>query len=137
MAAAQPVTTTFAAPDGQAQVEIIVYGCAWTGQDTTHAYELMRLATGGGADWRQVDSQLINCGGLGTYGFAALCWSTDYRYFYYTKTREGVPDGAGDWLIPLYQLEVSNGLVRELGVAASHLSSISERNMLLCASRLP
>jgi hypothetical protein len=136
MAAVQPVTTTFTAPDGQAQVEIVMYGCAWTAQGVGHAYELVRLATGANAA-RQVDSQLINCDGLGAYGFAALCWSTDYRYFYYTKTREGVPDGAGDWVVPLYELEVSNGLVRERDIMAESLSYLSAKGSLLCASALP
>lgn len=118
MAGAQPITETFAAPDAQWQVEIVIYGCVETGDEAVYAYELLRFAAAGADEWRQADSQLINCGGLGAYGFQAICWSPDGRYFYYTTAREGVPDGNSDWSPPVWQLGPDSGTIRELGAVA-------------------
>ncbi|MCB0215097.1 MAG: PD40 domain-containing protein [Caldilineae bacterium] len=46
-----------------------------------------------------IDSQLILCGGLGAYGLDGRWWSPDGAVFYYTRDREGGPDGqiCGEW----------------------------------------
>lgn len=110
----QPVTVTYASPDGQWQVEIAMYGCVATDDGSEYAYEALHLARAGAGASAQVDSQLINCGGLGAYGFQGLCWSPDSRYFYYNTAREGVPDGLGSWTPPIRQLDVDSGMIREL-----------------------
>jgi hypothetical protein len=122
MAASQPLTETFPSPDGQWQAETVVYGCVETDEETEHAYELLRFAASSAGEWRQVDSQLINCGGLGAYGLAGLCWSRDSRYFYYTPARQGVPDGAGEWSRPVWQLEAATGAIREIDDSAANMA---------------
>jgi hypothetical protein len=124
IAGSRPVTETFPSPDGQWQAEIAVYGCTATqgiesGEMTEYAYELLRLAPQGTGEWRQVDSQLINCGGLGAYGLGGLCWSPDSRYFYYTDARTGVPDGMGEWSQPVWQLEAVTGAIEEMDETAA------------------
>jgi hypothetical protein len=133
MAAGQPITETFPSPDGQWQVEIVVYDCVATGEEMEHAYELLRFAPADSDEWRQADSQLINCGGLGAFGLGGLCWSPDSRYFYYTPAREGVPDGAGEWSRPVWQLEAATGTIRELDEAAANI----EGEGTLCTSAQP
>ena len=82
----------------------------------------------------QVDSQLINCGGLGAYGFRGLCWSPDSSYFYYDMAREGVPDGSGSWAPPIRQLDVALGMIRELTGATTATGNEKDS---LCASTQP
>lgn len=119
MAGAQPFSEMFLSPDGQWQVEIVIYGCVETADEAVHAYELLRFAPAGAEEWRQADSQLINCGGLGAYGFQGICWSPDSRYFFYTTAREGVPDGSGEWSPPPWQLDAASGTIHELGEVAA------------------
>jgi hypothetical protein len=126
MAGSQPTTDTFLSPDGQWQAEIVVHSCVATqaeetGEAAEYAYELLRLAPGDAGEWQQVDSQLINCGGLGAFGLAGLCWSPDSRYFYYTPAREGVPDGAGEWSRPVWQLEAATGAIQEVDATATNM----------------
>lgn len=37
---------------------------------------------------------------MGAYGLQGFFWSDNSRYFYYTKARQGVPDGCGFWERP-------------------------------------
>ncbi len=107
-AAGEPTTTAYVAPDGQRRVELAIFACAPTDSGDVYAYETASLTRTDGAA-AIVDSQLINCGGLGAYGFDGLFWSADGRHFYYTTAREGVPDGCGDWQPPIQRLDVTVG----------------------------
>ena len=93
MAGTQPLTQTFTSPDGVWQAEIAMYGCVASGiggeANGEYAFEALFLTRTGAETLAQVDSQLINCGGLGAYGFQGLCWSADSRYFYYDMGRGG------------------------------------------------
>ena len=138
MAGTQPVTQTFPSPDGVWQAEIAVYKCVAAGSgdegSDEYAFEglyLERIDTGSLA---QVDSQLINCGGLGAYGIQGLCWSADSRYFYYDMAREGVPDGNGEWIPPVRQLEIDSGMIREL---SDRTTATGDAKDTLCSSTQP
>lgn len=104
----QPATTTYASPDGVWRVDLAIFACTPMAAGDVYAYETVSLTRTDGAV-AIVDSQLINCGGLGAYGFDGLFWSADGRYFYYTTAREGVPDGCGDWQPPIQRLDVTVG----------------------------
>jgi uncharacterized Zn-binding protein involved in type VI secretion len=88
------------------RVVLANFACTPVGEQDIYAYETVSLVATDGAA-AVVDSQLINCGGLGAYGFDGLFWSADSRYFYYTTAREGVPDGCGDWQPPLRRVNVA------------------------------
>jgi hypothetical protein len=138
MAGAQPVNEIFVSPDGQWQIKIAMYGCVATGDGDNYAFEALRLVRGGAEAPSQVDSQLINCGGLGAYGFQGLCWSPDSRYFYYHTGREGVPDGMLDgengWTPPIRQLDVTSGMIRELDGTAPAIGNVKDS---VCTSTQP
>jgi hypothetical protein len=93
-------------------MEIHVSTCTDVGLPERYAYERLQLiiaselAENQNSDPILVDSQLRTCGGLGAYGFEALFWSANSRYFYYTTAGRGVPDGAcAPWYPPLYRFE--------------------------------
>ncbi len=115
-AADEPTITAYTSPDGQWRVELAIFACAPTDTGDVYAYETVSLARPEAA--AIVDSQLINCGGLGAYGFDGLLWSADSRYFYYTTAREGVPDGCGDWQPPLRRVDVTAGASEDVRVSA-------------------
>jgi hypothetical protein len=135
--AGEPTTTTYASPDGVWRVALAVFACTPMEAGDVYAYETVSLAsTDGGA--AVVDSQLINCGGLGAYGFDGLFWSADSRYFYYTTAREGIPDGCGDWQPPLRRLDVATGAsedatVSDNSAAAAALTAWLEQHHVRCA----
>ena len=136
MAGTQPVTQTFTSPDGVWQAEIAMYGCASIADGEAsgeYAYEALYLTRAGAP--AQVDSQLINCGGLGAYGFQGLCWSPDSRYFYYDMAREGVSDGSGEWTAPIRQLEADSGMIREL--MGTTTAADGNKKDTLCSSTRP
>jgi hypothetical protein len=139
MAGTQPVTQTFTSPDGLWQAKITMYGCVATGigdeGSDEYAFETLHLARSSVGAPAQVDSQLINCGGLGAYGFQGLCWSPDSRYFYYDMAREGVPDGSGEWIAPIRQLEVNSGMIREL--TGTTTATGGNQKETLCSSTQP
>ena len=139
MAGTQPVTQTFTSPDGVWQAEIAMYGCVASGSggeaNGEYAFEALFLTRTGAEMQAQVDSQLINCGGLGAYGFRGLCWSPDSHYFYYDMAREGVPDGSGEWTAPIRQLEVHSGIIREL--TGTTTATGSNEKETLCSSTQP
>lgn len=138
-AGTQPTTQTFTSPDGAWQAEITMYGCVATGNGSEdggeYAFEALYLARTGTGSPAQMDSQLINCGGLGAYGFQGLCWSPDSRYFYYDTAREGVPDGSGEWTAPIRQLEVDSGMIQEL--TSKTAVAGGNKKETLCSSTQP
>ncbi len=115
-----------------------MYGCVAAGNSDEgsdeYAFEGLYLGRVDAGSFAQVDSQLINCGGLGAYGFQGLCWSPDSRYFYYDMAREGVPDGSGEWTAPIRQLEVNSGMIREL---TDKTTATGDEKETLCSSMQP
>ena len=135
-AAGEPTITAYASPDGQWRVELAIFACAPTGAGDVYAYETVSLARTDAAA-AVVDSQLINCGGLGAYGFDGLFWSDDGHYFYYTTAREGVPDGCGDWQPPIWRVDVTRGAnaqMNDIGESpdAAALTAWVEQHRVAC-----
>jgi hypothetical protein len=139
IAGTQAVTQTSTSPDGVWQVQTAMYDCIATndsGDDSSqYAFEALYLTHAGTRMSAQLDSQLINCGGLGAHGFRELCWSPDSRYFYYDMAREGVPDGNGEWTAPIRQLEVGSGMIREL--TGTTTATGGNQKETLCSSTQP
>lgn len=136
-AAGEPTTAAHASPDGQWRVRPGDRSRAADGYRDVYAYETVSLARTDGVA-SVVDSQLINCGGLGAYGFDDLFWSADNRYFYYTTAREGVPDGCGDLQPPLRRVDVATGARADVSAGdpapdAAVLTAWLEQHQVRCA----
>lgn len=132
----QPASTAYASPDGAWRVVLANFACTPVGEQDIYAYETVSLvATDGAAT--VVDGQLINCGGLGAYGFDGLFWSAESRYFYYTTAREGVPDGCGDWQPPLRRVDVAANASKDVSGTdpspdAAALAAWLEQHQVCC-----
>jgi hypothetical protein len=112
----QPKTHgSYLSPDGQWQAEIVIYDCVQTTEQDTNAYEQLKLINTADKRETMIDSQFLNCGGMGAYGLDGLVWASNSRYFYYTNAREGVPDGCSFWERPLFRVDVNNQQVEKLG----------------------
>jgi WD40-like Beta Propeller Repeat len=84
---------TYPSPDGQYVVEVIRFDCIQIGSDNANAYEQLKLVRVKDGSEKVVMDQLQYCGGVGSYGLGGLFWSPDGRYFYFTGSKYGVPDG--------------------------------------------
>ena len=139
MAGTQPLTQTFTSPDGVWQAEIAMYGCVASGSggeaNGEYAFEALFLTRTGAETLAQVDSQLINCGGLGAYGFQGLCWSADSRYFYYDMARREYLTVVVIGHAPIRQLEVHSGMIRELTGTTTPTGGNNQES--LCSSTQP
>jgi hypothetical protein len=109
---------TYPSPDGAWRAEVLIYECAQVGGPDENAYEQLKLINVGDGTEHIIDSQFLNCGGLGAAGLAGLFWSSNSRYFYYTDGREGVPDGCGYWERPILRLEMQTLHAEDLGGAS-------------------
>jgi len=92
-------------PDGQWRTQVVIYDCVAVGEEMKSYEELLLIKEDDGSSIT-IDSQLINCGGLGAFGLDTRGWMDDSRAFLFTDAREGVPDGASDWQPPLYRYDV-------------------------------
>ena len=102
-------------PDGKWRAEVIIYDCVPVDTVDQNAFEELRLVELGTSAEKVVDTQLRNCGGLGAAGLESLLWSPDSRYLYYTRAREGVPDGCGYWWErPIIRLDIVNHTSEQL-----------------------
>jgi len=106
----QPVTlASYPSKDGKWRVEILRYDCAnYSYQDHVGsvAYEQLKLINLSDGTENIVDDQRQECGGVGAFGLGGLHWSPSNRYFYYNDSREGYPDGCGNYLaLPAYRLD--------------------------------
>lgn len=108
---------SLASRDGNWRADLVVHPCAETGEGENAFDELRLTETATGAT-RIIAHQLQYCGGLGAVGLDPLMWAANSRYLYYTDAREGVPDGGcGEWLPPLYRLDVRTGETSTLNSA--------------------
>ncbi len=107
---------SYPSPDGKWRAEIVIYECVRTGGVNENAYEQLKLVQVTSGDERIADDQLQYCGGLGAAGLAGLFWSPNGHYFYYTRYREGVPDGCGYWEPPIVRLDVASLNKEYLGI---------------------
>ena len=120
VATQQPrVYGTYSSPDGEWRAEVVIYDCIKVDAGVEageNALEQLLLTNVSSGDENLIDAQLQNCGGLGAAGFEGLFWSHNSRYFYYTDSRAGVPDGCGGyWQRPYLRLEINTLDVEDLG----------------------
>jgi hypothetical protein len=88
------------------------------GEEQENAYQELRLTDTSTGEARTVDSQFINCGGLGAYGLGGRFWSANSRFFYYTNATTGVPDGCGYFTSPYLRADTADLSVEYLGMGA-------------------
>lgn len=94
-----------------------MFPCTSLGPEEVYAYETLALVRVTDGDETVVDSQLINCGGLGAFGLDGIGWSPDSRTFDFTNAREGTPDGATateEWVRPVLRLDVTTKSVESV-----------------------
>jgi len=124
MTASPPeVYAAYPSPDDRWRIEILIHDCVQIENPdpdisaVAHALEQLQLVDVHTGSVEIVDSQLLNCGGLGAFGFDGRQWSSNSRYFYYTDAREGQPDGlCSYWVPPLVRLDVTDRRVEHLGM---------------------
>ena len=126
VATVQPtVLASYPSPDGKWQVEVIRYDCIhYPYQDYVGiiAYEQLKIINLSDGTEKIVEDILLNCDGVGAFGFDGLYWSPSSRYFYYSDWREGSPDGGcGNYLsLPIYRLDTLTQEIITIG--GSHIS---------------
>ena len=94
MAASSPeIVQTHVSPDRQFRAEVVRYDCVPVSGPDEVAYEQLKIVRLSDGTEAIISDQLKYCGGLGAAGLGGLFWSPDGRYFYFTISSEGVPDG--------------------------------------------
>lgn len=128
LAAAAPprLRAALPSPDEMLLAEVLVYACAPISdaamgtEPQSMSLELLRIVDAAGEVEYQIDSQLLNCGGLGAVGLEPLVWGADSRSLWYTTAREGGPDGAcRPWVRPMTRVDVTDWSVVTLDQAAT------------------
>jgi hypothetical protein len=116
-AAVQPeIREQYASPDGNWQAQFIHFECtSQNGEGNAFSYEQIKLVDVRDGTERIAADQLLYCQGLGAGGLGGLFWSPNSRYFYYTTTRAGGPDGCGYWQPDINRVDVSTGEVERIG----------------------
>jgi hypothetical protein len=100
--------------DGQWQAQVIGYDCVAvdeTGLES--AYEVLEVTNVESGEGQVVATQLRSCEGIGAFGLYLVQWGE--AALYYTDAREGVPDGGGYWLPPVYRIAMSDMSIAPLG----------------------
>jgi hypothetical protein len=117
VATSQPrIDSPLRSPDDKWQAEVVIYDCIPIDTLDLYGYEELRLVEIKTGAEKVIDAQLKNCGGLGAAGLEGLFWSPNSRYLYYTRAREGVPDGCGYlWERPITRLDIVNQTSEQLG----------------------
>jgi len=108
----------YPSPDERWLAEVLAYDCVPVGEGQQNAYQELRLTDTTSGEARTVDSQLINCDGLGAYGLAGWFWSANSRFFYYTNASTGVPDGCGYFTSPYLRADTTDLSAELLGMGA-------------------
>src|SRR5688572_20540872 len=111
VATVQPaVLASYPSSDGKWRIDIIRYDCIdypYPDYVGIIAYEQLKLVNLSDGTEKIVEDLLLNCDGVGAFGFDGLYWSPSNRYFYFSDWREGTPDGGcGNYLsLPIYRLD--------------------------------
>ena len=114
MAATAPsIIETHPSPDGQFRAEVVRYDCVLVGEVDENAYEQLKIIQISDGSETVVADQLQSCGGIGAYGLGGLFWSPDGRYFYFTNSKEGVPDGdfCELWVRSMSRVDITTGVI--------------------------
>ncbi|MBI3244674.1 MAG: hypothetical protein HYZ49_20540 [Chloroflexi bacterium] len=108
---------SYFSPDRKWRADFVSYECMHVeGSVDANSYEEMKLVEMSTDIEKVIAHQFIYCGGLGAYGLGGLFWSSNSRYFYYTETREGVPDGCNLFgEKPISRLDATNLQTEGLG----------------------
>jgi hypothetical protein len=108
------------APDDALRAEVLVYECAVVGDEPQpRSLEILRVMNPAVDVEYQLDSQLLNCEGLGAFGLEPLAWSADGRYLFYTRERQGQPDGGcRPWARGVVRVDLVDLAATELAQAA-------------------
>jgi len=126
VATVQPtVLANYPSPDGKWRVDIIRHDCinySYPDYMGIIAYEQLKIVNLNNGTEKIVEDQLLNCDGVGAFGFDGLYWSPSNRYFYYSDWREGSPDGGcGNYFaLPIYRLDTVTQEIITIG--GSHIS---------------
>jgi hypothetical protein len=112
-------------PDELLRAEVLGYDCipisdaALGSEPVSMTLEILRIVEPGSAVEYQIDSQLLNCGGLGAFGLEPLVWGPDSRTLWYTTARENGPDGAcRPWVRPMTRVDLTDWSALTLEQAA-------------------
>ncbi len=116
-AVAPRLFASYPSPDGSWRVEVVIYDCTPIDPEQPQGNSLEQLFLVSEADGERVvvDTQLLHCGGLGAAGLEGLFWTKSSSHFYYTGTREGVPDGCGFWQRPMDRIRISDKSTEYVG----------------------
>ena len=108
---------SYPSPDGFWRVEVIIYDCTPIDPEQPRGNSLEQLFLVSALDSGRVllDSELLHCEGLGAAGLEGLFWSATSSFFYYTRARQGVPDGCGFWQRPMDRINVSDKSTQFVG----------------------
>lgn len=110
------VISSQTSPDGAWRADVLSYDCMSVAGDD-YGYDLLRLVRLADGVTRTADSQLLNCHGLGAAGLAGEFWSANGRFFYYSTSRVGVPEGCGYFPGAISRLDVAGMRVKNFGEA--------------------
>lgn len=116
MAASTPKTIeTHLSPDGQLRAEVVRYDCVQVGEVDENAYEQLKIVRVNDGTEMVIADQLQYCGGLGAARLGGLFWSPNGRYFYFTSSKEGVPDGCccEYWVRDMSRADLNNDTVED------------------------
>ncbi len=112
-------------PDELLRAEVLGYDCipisdtALGSEPQPMTLEILRIVEPASGVEYQIDSQLLNCGGLGAFGLEPLLWGADSRTLWYTTAREGGPDGAcRPWVRPMTRVDLTDWSALTLDQAA-------------------
>ena len=114
MASSTPqIIDTYSSPDGQFLAQVVRYDCVQVSNEGENAYEQLKLVQEKYGSEKVVNDQLQFCGGIGAYGLGGLFWSPGGRYFYYTASKYGVPDGdfCELWVRDMFRVDAISGIV--------------------------
>ncbi|UCD98322.1 MAG: hypothetical protein JSV42_15410 [Chloroflexota bacterium] len=109
---------SYPSPDGNWEAQVIIYDCTSVDPEAPGGNSLEQLVLIRLSDSTRtiVDTQFINCGGLGASGLEGRFWTNDSKFFFYTSARDGVPDGCGYfWARPLMRVDITNQLPTRFG----------------------
>lgn len=115
----QPRQTSFLSPDRQWEVQLLTYDCTKIVADEWYesAFDRLKIVHLSDGNIHIVADQLQYCGGVGAFGLDGIAWSPNSRFFYFTPSREGVPDGMGGigWHRPISRLDTLTLKVEPMG----------------------
>ncbi|MFO7661587.1 MAG: hypothetical protein R6X18_03230 [Chloroflexota bacterium] len=113
------VHARYPSPEGSTEAQVLIYDCTTIIEGQENALDVLRIVdSNSGEIVQEVTSQFQYCGGLGAFGLGGLYWSPSGRFFYYTNSREGLPDGCGFWTRPVSRVDTTDWSIEELGGVA-------------------